>query len=141
MNLPEKIKEKVIDHAAEAAIASVAVLLIWVANQLSPVVLPLIESTIPKQVLVGLFVASLLINGLLAWLIYTATKKPSFRLRYGIYWDSEKNPHCPSCKTPVAAYNKYQSGTGYYCKPCSKVFPLADASGKDIDPAKAISEL
>jgi len=68
-------------------------------------------------------------------------KKPEFRLKYGIYWDSDKNPHCPNCKIPVAGYSEYQVGKGYYCKPCNKVFPLQDSAGNDINPTQVVSEL
>jgi tRNA(Ile2) C34 agmatinyltransferase TiaS len=103
--------------------------------------LPLIESNLSNQVLLALLLASIAINILLAILIYGATKKRPFKLKYSIYWDSEKNPHCPSCQKPVAAYGKYTAGKGYYCKPCGKVFPLADASGNDMAPADVVKQL
>lgn len=141
MNIITKFIDKLIEHAAEAAVAAVSVLLVWVAHQLSPVVLPLIESHLSNQVLVALLLASLAVNILLALLIYVLSKKPVFKLKYGIYWDSEKNPHCPSCQKPVAAYGEYQSGKGYYCKPCGKLFPLANASGNDMNPAEVVEQL
>jgi hypothetical protein len=141
MNVIDKIKDKLVEHAAEGAIASVAVLLVWVANKLAPVVLPLIESNLSNQVLLALLLASIAINILLAILIYGATKKRPFKLKYGIYWDSEKNPHCPSCQKPIAAYGQYTTGKGYSCKPCGKVFPLADAGGNDMTPADVVNQL
>ena len=141
MSAIRKITDKVVEHAAEAAVAAVSVLLVWVAKQLSPVVVPLIESTLSNQVLVALLLASLAVNILLALIIYVVSRKPAFKLKCGIYWDREKNPHCPACQKPVAAYGEYQSGKGYYCKPCGKVFPLADARDRDIDPANVISQI
>lgn len=141
MNTASKFIEKLVEHAAEAAVAAVVVLLVWVANQLSPVVLPLLESHLSNQVLVALLLASLAVNALLALIIYLLSRKPAFKLKYGIYWDSEKNPYCPACQKPGVAYGAYQVGKGYFCKPCKKVFPLADASGNDIDPADVIKQL
>lgn len=142
MSTANKFVEKLVEHAAEAAVAAVSVLLVWVAHQLSPVVLPLIESHLSNQVLVALLLASLAVNALLALLIYVLSRKPPFKLKYGIYWDSERNPHCPACQKPVAKYGDYQvGGKGYYCKPCNKVFPLADASGNDMNPADVIKQL
>ena len=141
MNAITKFIEKLIEHAAEAAVAAVSVLLVWVAHQLSPIVLPLIESHLSNQVLAGLLLASLAVNVLLALLIYVLSRKPAFKLKYGIYWDSEKNPHCPSCQKPIAAYGEYSYAKGYYCKPCEKLFPLADASGNDMNPAEVIKNL
>lgn len=141
MSTITKFADKLIEHAAESAVAAISVLLVWVAHQLSPIVLPLIESHLSNQVLVALLLASLAVNVLLALLIYVLSRKPPFKLRYGIYWDREKNPHCPSCQKPVAAYGEYAAGWGYYCKPCGKLFPLADASGKNMDPADVVKQL
>ena len=92
--------------------------------------------------LLAILVTSLALNLIFFIVVWITSKKEPFRLKYGIYWDKDKNPHCPSCKIPVAAYGDYQmSGKGYYCKPCQKVFALADASGKNIDPVKVLAEL
>ncbi len=141
MNVADKIKDKIIKHAAEGAIASVAILLVWVANKLAPIVLPLIENNLSNQVLLALLLASIAINILLVILIYSVTKKSPLKLKYGIYWDSEKNPYCPSCQKPIAGYNEYIYQKGYYCKPCDKVFPLTDVSGNDIAPADVVKQL
>lgn len=141
MSVASKFIEKLVEHAAEAAVAAVSVLLVWVAHQLSPVILPLLESRLSNQVVVALLLASIAVNALLAFLIYVLSRKPPFKLKYGIYWDSEKNPHCPACQKPVAAYGEYAYGKGYYCKPCKKVFPLADASGHNMNPSEVIKEL
>lgn len=142
MKLLSKFYEKFIEHVAEASIAAVSVLLIFAAKELSPIVLPLIESKLSNQTLLALFFASIAVNLVLAVLIYIATRKPDLKLKYGIYWDKVKNPHCPGCQKPVASYNDYgYSGKGYYCKPCNQVFPLADAAGNDILPSQVINEL
>lgn len=141
MSAIPKFIDKLIEHAAEAAVTAVSVLLVWVAHQLSPVVLPLIESNISNEVLVALLLASLAVIVLLVLIIYVLSRKPAFKLKYGIYWDSDKNPHCPACQKPLATYAEYMGEKGYYCKPCAKVFQLADASGNDIDPAEAVKQL
>ena len=141
MNFFDKVKDSLADRAAQGVASSLTVLLIWAAYQVAPVILPAIESAVSKRVLLSLFIASLVINIIFLIVAWSTSRKAPFRLKYGIYWDKHKNPHCPSCKTPVAAYGEYQLGKGYYCKPCKKIFALADASGKDIDPAQALSEL
>lgn len=135
-----KFWDKLIEHAAECAVAALSILLVYVAGQLAPVALPLLDA-LSNRVLLALMLASLLINVLLALLIYYVTRKSPLRLKYGIYWDKERNPHCPACEKPVAAYGEYNSGWGYYCKPCGKVFPLADAAGNDKQPADVVREL
>ena len=142
MNLLSKFSEKLIEHISGAAIAAISVLLIFAAKELSPIVLPLIESKLSNQTLLTLFFASLAVNIVLAVLIYVASRKPNLKLKYGVYWDKNKNPHCPACQKPVSSYNDYGiSGSGYNCKPCHQVFPLTDATGSQILPSQAIYEL
>ena len=142
MSFLDKVKDSIVTRAAEGIAASLTVLLMWATYQVAPVVLPAIEAVVSKQVLPALLVTSLALNVIFLVVVWLTSKKEPFRLKYGIYWDKDKNPHCPSCKIPVATYGEYQvGGKGYYCKPCNKVFALADASGNNIDPVKALAEL
>jgi hypothetical protein len=142
MSFFDKVKESLVNRVAELLIASFTALLLWAAYQVSPEIIPAIESVSSKKVLLALLVASFTLNIILLLVVWSTSKKDSFRLKYGIYWDIKKNPHCPSCKAPLAAYGAYQiGGVGYRCIPCKKVFPLTDASGKEIEPAQALREL
>ena len=141
MSFGEKVKESIVNRAAEGLAVSVSVILIWVVSKIGPAILPALESSLPKSLLLSLFLASLALNLVFVVLFWVTRKKPEFKLKYGIYWDSDKNPHCPNCKTPIASYAEYQTGTGYYCRPCKKVFPLQDSAGKDVDPSQAVGEL
>jgi hypothetical protein len=141
MSFGERVKEAIVNRAAEGLAVSVSVILIWVCSKIGPVILPALEANVSKSLLVTLLLASLGLNIVFLILFWLTRKKAEFKLKYGIYWDSEKNPHCPNCKIPIGAYDEYQSGWGYYCKPCGKIFPLTDAAGKNIKPEQAISEL
>jgi hypothetical protein len=141
MDFKEKVKETIISRATEGLAVSVSIIVIWVSSKVGPVILPAIESSLSKSLLVSLLLASLALNIVFLGLFRVFRKKIDFRLKYGIYWDSDKNPHCPNCKIPISGYDKYITGWGYYCKPCNKVFPLSDASGNDVKPHQAISEL
>lgn len=143
VNLKEKIENAFISKAAEGVAVAVGVLVIWVGKKLAPVLLPALEQKLQKDVLVSIMLASLALNLLILLLFWILTKssKSEFELRYGIYWDKNKNPHCPNCKIPVGAYSHYQAGWGYYCKPCGKIFPLTDAVGNDVKPEKVLAEL
>ncbi|HEY8085128.1 MAG TPA: hypothetical protein VIE69_05950 [Methylophilaceae bacterium] len=141
MTFVERTKEALLNRLSEGVAAALTVLIAWVAYAIVPVVLPAIASAVPTKIILALLLSSLLMNIIFAVLIWSMNKRPMFVLKYGIYWDKDKNAHCPSCQKPVATYGEYSAGKGYYCKPCKKVFPLADASGNDIDPAKALSEL
>ncbi|MCK4823768.1 hypothetical protein KA005_48895, partial [bacterium] len=141
MSFTDKIKESIMSRAAESVAAAITVLIAWVAYQVAPAILPAIETALSKRVILALLLLSLVLNIVFFLFVRAVSKKESFKLKYGIYWDKDKNPHCPNCKIPIGGYAKYQTGTGYYCKPCKKIFPLCDASGNKIDPKQAISEL
>ena len=141
MSFGERVKESIIKRAAEGLAISVSVILIWVCSKVGPAILPILENTLSKSLLVTLLLASLALNIVFLVLFWLIHKKPEFKLKYGIYWDSEKNLHCLNCKIPIGAYSKYQAGWGYYCKPCGKVFHLTDATGNDIKPEQAVAEL
>jgi hypothetical protein len=141
MSFIENVKESLASRAAEGVAASLTVLLVWATYQVAPVVLPAIEAATSKQVLLALLVTSVVLNMVFALVVWHLSKSEPFRLKYSIYWDKHKNPHCPACKIPLGAYGKYTAGTGYYCKPCGKIFSLVDATGKNIEPAAALAEL
>lgn len=142
MGFLNKIKDSLANRAAEAIAASLTVLLAWIAYQIGPIVLPAIEAGATKRILLGLLVASVALNVIFLLIVWLSNKKSPLKLKYRIYWDSEKNPYCPSCKTPLASYGNYQiQGLGYYCGPCKKHFRLADASGNNVEPARVLSEL
>ena len=139
----EKVENAFVSKAAEGVAVAIGVLVIWVGTKLAPIVVPALEEKLPKETLVSLLLASLGLNLVIVILFWILNKKPSseFKLKYGIYWDKDKNPHCPNCKIPIGAYSQYHVGFGYYCKPCGKVFSLTDASGNDIKPEQVIKEL
>jgi hypothetical protein len=142
MKLVDKLKDSIADKAAEGVAASLTILLAWAAYQVAPAVLPAIEAVVSKQVLLALLVASVVLNFAFLILVWYLAKGDTLRLKYGVYWDRHKNPHCPSCKRPVSGYNTYQfGGKGYFCKPCDKVVALTDVHGKRYEPADVLGEL
>jgi hypothetical protein len=141
MGFGEKVKETLINRAAEGLALSVSIILIWVCSKVGPAILPSLESNLSKSLLITLVMASLALNIVFLVMFWIFYKKTEFRLKYGIYWDAAKNPHCPNCKIPIGAYSQYQAGWGYCCKPCGKIFPLTDADGTDIKPEQVIAEL
>ena len=68
-------------------------------------------------------------------------QRPGLRLKFGMLWDSDKNPHCPICKTGGLEYDEWTYRVGYLCKSCNKVFPLKALSGDDLTPAEALTRL
>lgn len=117
-----------------SGLAGIAVLALsdLIDAHIAPLVLPLVS---PQYLLRGLIGTTALTILVIAYHLL----RRGLRLKYGIYWDKAKNPYCPVCKKPVS-YGEYVEGFGYYCKPCSHVYPLADASGKEYTP-KDVQEL
>ncbi|MGZ3789253.1 MAG: hypothetical protein ACXVLQ_12065 [Bacteriovorax sp.] len=138
----EIIKNKILERAVELVVAALIVLFGWSAAQIAPIFIPFLNQ-IPKNVFIALLLTSILVNGIFGVVIWilASSNKTRFKLKYGIYWDKDKNPHCPNCKIPIGAYAKYQAGWGYYCKPCNKIFKLTDAHGNDINPTQVLKEL
>ncbi|MCU8343686.1 hypothetical protein M2G52_21045 [Vibrio vulnificus] len=143
MSFKERFAEAFISKSAEGVAVCLGVIFIWAATELAPVVIPALEDHLPKAALVSLLIASLGFNIVLVFLFWILNRKDSsgFKLKYGIYWDSDKNPHCPNCSKPVSAYNEYFKGWGYYCNSCKELCPVTDHTGADIKPEKVMSEL
>jgi hypothetical protein len=96
MSVADKLKEAVLSNAVAASTASITVLLGWIFSEIAPILLPAIEAVSTKKLLLSLLGLSLLLNLVLLALVWLLSKKPQFRLKYGIYWDKNKNPYCPS---------------------------------------------
>lgn len=141
MTFVEKFRDKLADRAAESIAVSLTALLAWACYAVAPAVLPAIEAVTSKKVLLALLLASFALNVIFFFIVLSTSKKETLRVKYGIYWDREKNPHCPNCRIPIGSYADYDAGKGYYCKPCNKIFKVTDVSGNDIDPRQAVSEL
>ena len=99
----------------------------------------------PKQLLVMLCI-SLLANAILITLIISRPKqKPNLKLKYGVYWDSQGNSHCPLCEKPTsqirwATYQYEGRGTQWHslhCLMCIKTFLLMN-NGQPIHAQEAI---
>ncbi len=141
MRFIDRLKNSLISKAAEGLGTAVGALILWVSYKIGPAVMSAIESVLTNEEIAALLLASLTMNVVIAFLFWVFFKKDEFKLMYGVYWDKEKNPHCPICRKPIAAYNKYQLGKGYYCASCEKLVMLTDAHGKNIEPQQAIQEL
>ena len=126
----------------EACVAAITILLAWIASIIGPAAWPLLSEVVPADAFLPLLLLSLLLNGILLALLMSVTRKPApgLQLRYGIYWDSKNNPHCPVCQKPVFYDEWTMWGWGYYCKPCDKVTPLKDATGKVLKPEQVLGE-
>lgn len=56
------------------------------------------------------------------------TKKlTKLKLKYGIYWDKDKNPFCKKCKKPLSAFYKIKTygRTMYKCRSCGAFNEIA----------------
>ena len=73
--------------------------------------------------------------------VHIENQKDNIKLKFGIYWDKDNNPLCPSCKLPVSFGKYVVGGTGYRCFSCKQTFPLTDDVGNRLKPEQAIQNL
>ena len=139
----EKVQDGFFKHIGTAAALAVTGLVGWLALQIAPSILPAIEKSVSTKILLAILLLSVFLNITLAVAIRRiSSKKTELKLKYGILWDKDKNPHCPVCKNAGLDYNEWNYGQlGYHCNSCAKVFGLKDAFGKDIKPADALQGL
>ena len=77
----------------------------------------------------------LILLNILAWTLLFFRREPQFKVRFGVYWDKNKNPRCASCESPLLTEKPYTLS----CKKCDPGiwFILRDESGKQINLADA----
>lgn len=142
MSSLEKIKNGFFEHIGLTAALVLTGLIGWILTEVAPIVLPAIQEKLPSKVMLAILMLSIFINLLLAIAVWLLTRKREIlKLRYGIFWDIEKNPHCPVCKNPGLQYSEWGYQLGYRCNPCDRIFSLCDSSGKDITPEVALKGL
>ena len=136
MSLLSKAKEAFLSRIVEVCATSITILLAWVASIVGPAVWPAVSAAMPTEALLPAFLLSLLLNLIFGVLLYFGTRKsePEFQLKYGIYWDRNKNPHCPVCQKPVTYGSWHNNRLGYYCNPCRKLTLLRDPAGNEVMP-------
>jgi len=136
MSFLEKSKEAVESRLVELFVAAITILLGWILSLVSPAIKHAILEEIPVQVFLPVLLLSILINLALLVVLFLVVRKHdnSLELRYGIYWDKQRNPHCPLCQKPVVYDDWGIGGVGYYCQPCKKVTSLQDGQGNKIKP-------
>jgi hypothetical protein len=144
MSAIDKVKEALVSKTVEASISLVSMLLIFVFWQLAPAIIKSISITVSPQILLALLTLSIVINiFLVALFIYSRTKEKSdLKLRFGVYWDKDKNPYCPVCKNVLASSNSWgELKNEYYCNPCKTLVNTTDASGNTIPRKQAIEKI
>jgi hypothetical protein len=138
MNFINIFKNSIIAKIAEILVISV---IAWISSKIIPKFWPSITA-ISSETLAPVLIGSIAINIILVAILFISNKEEDLKLKYGIYWDKNKNPFCPNCKIPIGAYDEYyMDDTGYRCKSCEKIFPLTNAKGEQITPEQAIKEL
>ncbi len=120
-----KIIEAIKEHTAKNIVAMILGVLSYfvlsVYSDILPNILPMLQrlpnTTIIKICIVAiiLFVLSLV----LSFVIYRSYK-PRFKARFGILWDKDKEPFCPSCQTYLSDYTVNRNPDEYYfwCHTC-----------------------
>jgi len=138
-NLIEKAKEQIQESIVQILFGAIAGLMAVIAAYVGPLVLPVFNS-IPNNVLLTLLALSLLINIGLWYYVSHLSKQlrnlqdTKFTKRFGILWDKNYEPHCPSCKNMPSGYQEIK-GTPknrraqFTCVNCKTTIQLSDQDG------------
>lgn len=143
--LQNKLKEQLLSHISKVIVLFALGSIILFYNDFLMLMKAHVDKIIStkdmSELLVQLTLVSLLLI-LLAYIFHQKNKK-SLTLKYGIYWDYNKNPHCPSCEKPVSKYDSFgmNSEKGYWCDSCRIQSNLADYTGKSVTPKEAVRSL
>ncbi len=98
----------------------------------------LIEEYTSKRLLLFLCI---LLGILLLLNLYSLYSLNRLNLKFGLYWDKQKNPYCPGCRKPLHGFYKQADNHRYggKCVTCGKSVQLDESTtGKDIDEIKAM---
>ncbi|WP_265821230.1 hypothetical protein [Geovibrio ferrireducens] len=121
----EQFKERIVS----IILAPVSIFFLWSLQQLTNGLYekmePIILEHISKRLLGVAVIMEAVMIIILLFVVYILKPK-GMSLKYAIYWDKDKNPHCPSCKKPLNSYDDYGiSGIGFYCNSCNLVHPMS----------------
>lgn len=137
----ERSKEKVLDHLANLVAGAVGVLLVIICKALAPDVIPLLSSPRMQKVLAPLLGISIILNILFGLCIWVIKPKPKFRVKYGVNWDRDLQPFCPTCENPMQWGDWVIGGFGLLCTKCNQTIQLSGDDGKEILIGEARDEL
>lgn len=93
----------------------------------------IVISTVPKSVVVIL--PLLLLSSLIlavSYIFYLRNKlKDKLFISFGIYWDNNLNPYCPTCQKLLSNYALYKDASGHsrpglFCINCKHVVRISD---------------
>ena len=114
MKIIENIQTNMIKYIISLILGVLTYLLLSVYADLLPNILPMLQglpnTTIAKICIVAiiLFVLSLVMT-----IVVYLQHRPTFKPKFGILWDKNKEPYCPSCKTYLSGYTE-NPPDGYY---------------------------
>lgn len=150
-----KLKEKAQDRAISLLFISIGLLALIVWAAIPSEVWASVSGAIPKSVLWALLGLLLIAVSLGAAYVFNLRKQldPKDEFAFGVYWNSDLNPLCPACKTPLSQSRRhlmYFVGEGTplpkpitECLKCDKHVPLYDDNGNEVklsDAKKRLSE-
>jgi hypothetical protein len=146
MDTKEEVKKVLLTEPLKQLIGRLFASLSPLLIALIPQVRNKIQDSIPfSLLLVVAFIELTIILGLLTLVVYLNSQKKNLEKqiesipisRFGVYWDKQQNPLCPSCKSLLnlnTLYRAYVAGMSppdpkLYCLQCKKYVDLSDDNG------------
>lgn len=142
MGFLDTTRKKIVNHMAEITTMLVVSLLGFFLHEITTIVQQQCVGSLSSRQLLTLIMFSIFLILLLVSLVFYFLIKDKLTLKYGVYWDKDKNPYCPCCKKPVHADEWVSiNGFGYRCNDCNYNVALKDYLGnrilaKDVFPLK-----
>lgn len=123
----DKLIEGIKEKAITGVIVGISIFFLWGLRELTKglyeKIEPIVIDHLGKR---ELLITLIMLIAIIIFLSIILLKKKDMKLQYGIYWDKDKNPHCPSCKKPLGSYGEYQLGSGFYCQSCNTIQPMSN---------------
>jgi hypothetical protein len=90
MPIINKLKEIVLSHIATIYVTLITALLVMVANQIFPLILPVLLEKLPNKTTLTLLALSILINMVFLSFFFYYKFSNKLKLKFGVLWDRNK---------------------------------------------------
>lgn len=155
MGWSTKLKEKAEEHTISGLFALIVLLSLIVWGAVPSEVWDRVSEVTPKRALWALTGLQLIAAILASAYIYNLRKQrkkiqaenvrlqdlidnPPRVFRFGVYWDKDLIPYCPSCLKPLTNYGNWQyGGWGFNCVSCKDTVRMHNDEGRVLELAEA----
>jgi hypothetical protein len=151
MSFFEKMKDEFADKLATALVLAIVGGVSYLIVPAAESVWAVLATNIDPHRALGIATLLLLASITLAVLLYLSKRslknallEDKLRAAFGVLWDGELEPYCPTHQTPLSGYGKHWEGSdtwAFRCVACNAYISLSDDNGKSLSLPQARTEL